>query len=163
MDISNPKVSGDLYNVSMLVRIFLGIYLFNHLSRHLFLISNFLLSALLIGILALMPHVSSLIKIVIFSIFAVILSSGLVLDYPYPTESFDTKVQASGVGTCITISRIGAAAGTFLLPILTELGGPNLAMLVCACVLFVAFVICLIWAPETSPKYQKKIKKHVYL
>lgn len=92
MDISNPKVSGDLYNVSMLVRIFLGIYLFNHLSRRLFLISNFLLSALLIGILALMPHVSSLIKIVIFSIFAVILSSGLVLDYPYPTELFDTKV-----------------------------------------------------------------------
>ena len=155
MDISNPKVSGDLYNVSMLVGIFLGIYLFNHLSRRLFLISNFLLSALLIGILALMPHVSSLIKIVIFSIFAVILSSGLVLDYPYPTELFDTKVQASGVGTCITISRIGAAAGTFLLPILTELGGPNLAMLVCACVLFLAFVICLIWAPETSPKYLK--------
>ena len=155
MNISSPKVSGDLYNVSMLVGIFLGIYLFNHLSRRLFLISNFLLSALLIGMLALMPHVSSLVKIVIFSIFAVILSSGLVLDYPYPTELFDTKVQASGVGTCITISRIGAAAGTFLLPILTEIGGPNLAMLVCACVLFLAFVICLIWAPETSPKYVK--------
>ena len=60
------------------------------------------------------------------------------------------------MGTCITISRIGAAAGAFLLPILTELGGPNLAMLVCACVLFLAFVICLIWAPETSPKYLKK-------
>ena len=155
MNISNPKVSGDLYNVSMLVGIFLGIYLFNHLSRRLFLNSNFLLSALLIGMLALMPHVSSLVKIVIFSIFAIILSSGLVLDYPYPTELFDTKVQASGVGTCITISRIGAAAGTFLLPILTEIGGPNLAMLVCACVLFLAFVICLIWAPETSPKYRK--------
>lgn len=104
-----------------------------------------------------MPHASSVVKIVIFSIFAVILSSGLVLDYPYPTELFDTKVQASGVGTCITISRIGAAAGTFLLPILTESWGPALAMLVCACVLLAAFFICLIWAPETAPKYQKKI------
>lgn len=65
-------------------------------------------------------------------------------------------IGAGGVGTYITISRIGAAAGTFLLPILTEIGGPNLAMLVCACVLLVAFVICLIWAPETSPKYLKK-------
>ncbi len=134
----------------------MGIYLFNHLSRRFFLISNFLLSAILISVLALLPQSSSLVKIIVFSIFAIVLSSGLVLDYPYPTELFDTKVQASGVGTCITISRIGAAAGTFLLPILTEIGGSNLAMLVCAGVLFAAFIICLFWAPETAPKYQKK-------
>lgn len=134
----------------------MGIYLFNHLSRRFFLISNFLLSAILISVLALLPQSSSLVKIIVFSIFAIVLSSGLVLDYPYPTELFNTKVQASGVGTCITISRIGAAAGTFLLPILTEIGGSNLAMLVCAGVLFAAFIICLFWAPETAPKYQKK-------
>lgn len=120
------------------------------------MISNFLLSAILISVLALLPQSSSLVKIIVFSIFSIVLSSGLVLDYPYPTELFDTKVQASGVGTCMTISRIGAAAGTFLLPILTEIGGSNLAMLVCAGVLFAAFIICLFWAPETAPKYQKK-------
>lgn len=115
-----------------------------------------MLSAILISVLALLPQSSSLVKIIVFSIFAIVLSSGLVLDYPYPTEILDTKEQASGVGTCITISRIGAAAGTFLLPILTEIGGSNLAMLVCAGVLFAAFIICLFWAPETAPKYQKK-------
>ena len=59
------------------------------------------------------------------------------------------------LGTCITISRFGAAAGTLLLPILTNLGGANLAMITCALVLFAAFVICLIWAPETSPQFKQ--------
>lgn len=158
MNISNPRVSGNLYNISMLLGIFLGIFLFNHLSRRVFLISNFLLSTFLIGLLALLPNAPSSFKLLLFSIFSIILSSGLVLDYPYPTELFDDSVQASGVGTCITISRIGAAAGTFLLPVLTDVGGVNLAMLVCACVLFAAFLVCLIWAPETAPQYLKKNK-----
>lgn len=161
MNISNPKVSGTLYNVSMLLGIFFGIFIFNRISRRMFLISNFLLSAVLVGILALTPHASSIFKLMVFSIFAIILSSGLVLDYPYPTELFDTKVQASGVGICITINRIGAAAGTFLLPILTKAGDANLAMLVCACVLLAAFIICLIWAPETSPKFIKKTEQKI--
>ena len=59
------------------------------------------------------------------------------------------------VDTCITISRFGAAAGTFLLPILTNQGGASLSMLICAIVLLTAFIICLIWAPETSPKFKQ--------
>lgn len=56
MNITNPKISGNLYNISMLIGIFWGIYLFNHLSRRFFLISNFLLSAILISVLALLPQ-----------------------------------------------------------------------------------------------------------
>ncbi|MBR7540420.1 hypothetical protein KC221_29985, partial [Mycobacterium tuberculosis] len=65
----------------------------------------------------------------------------------------------TGVGTCITISRFGATAGTFLLPVLTNVGGAKLAMLVCAIALLFAFIVCLIWAPETSPKFMKKEQK----
>lgn len=36
MNIKNPQVSGNLYNISMLLGIFLGIFLFNHLSRRAF-------------------------------------------------------------------------------------------------------------------------------
>lgn len=95
-------------------------------------------------------------KLGIFSLFSVILSSSLVLDYPYPSELFDVKVRATGMGICIAISRIGAACGTFLLPILTDMGGSQLAMLVCALVLLIGSMICLVWAPETSPKFMKK-------
>lgn len=155
MGIDNAKISGIIYNGGMLVGVILGIILFNKISRRTFLISNFLISGLLIGSLVLFTNLSSIIKLTLFAIFAIILSSGLVLDYPYPTELFDVKVRGMGVGTCITISRIGAAAGTFLLPVLTNKGGADLSMLVCALVLLFSFIVCLIWAPETSPKFSK--------
>ncbi|MBN7276594.1 MFS transporter [Lactobacillus acetotolerans] len=158
MNISNPTISGILYNGGIFIGVLLGIIIFNRISRRSFLINNFLFSGILIGGLALIPQISSILKLLIFSAFSIILSSGLVFDYSYPTELFDIKVRATGVGTCITISRIGAAAGTFLLPILTDVGGANLAMLVCAVVLLFAFLICLIWAPETSPKFIKNTK-----
>ena len=152
MGINDPKISGIIYNGGMLVGVSFGILIFNRISRRMFLVSNFLVSAILIGILALFP-LNSQLQLLVFTIFAIVLSSGLVLDYPYPTELFDIKIRGTGVGTCITISRIGAAAGTFLLPILTHNGGANLAMLVCGGVLLFSFIVCLIWAPETSPKF----------
>jgi len=152
MGINDPKISGIIYNGGILVGVSFGILIFNRISRRMFLISNFLISAILIGILALVP-LNSQLQLLIFTIFAIVLSSGLVLDYPYPTELFDIKIRGTGVGTCITISRIGAAAGTFLLPILTHNGGADLAMLVCGAVLLFSFIVCLIWAPETSPKF----------
>lgn len=155
MQLTDQKISGIIYNGGMLIGVILGILLFNRISRRAFLISNFLLSGILIGFLAITKNLNSNIQLTIFCIFAIILSSGLVLDYPYPTELFDIKVRGTGVGTCITISRFGAAAGTFLLPILTNLGGASLAMLICAIVLLAAFIICLIWAPETSPKFKQ--------
>lgn len=158
MKITDQKVSGIIYNGGILIGVFVGNFIFNKISRRAFLISNFLLSSVLIGYLALENHLSSNIKLIVFCIFAVILSSGLVLDYPYPSELFDVKVRGTGVGTCITISRFGAAAGTFFLPILTNVGGASLAMITCAVVLFAAFIICLIWAPETLPKFMKNMQ-----
>lgn len=152
MGINDPKISGIIYNGGILVGVSFGILIFNRISRRMFLVSNFLVSAILIGILALFP-LNSQLQLLVFTIFAIVLSSGLVLDYPYPTELFDIKIRGTGVGTCITISRIGAAAGTFLFPILTHNGGANLAMLVCGGVLLFSFIVCLIWAPETSPKF----------
>lgn len=160
MNITNSTVSGIIYNGGMFIGVVLGILIFNRISRRAFLISNFLISGILIAILALVPSLDSMVKLGIFALFAIILSSGLVLDYPYPTELFDIKVRGTGVGTCITISRIGAAAGTFLLPVLTNAGGASLAMIVCAIVLLVAFLVCLIWAPETSPQFVKKVENN---
>ncbi|MBP2058357.1 putative MFS transporter [Lactobacillus colini] len=156
MGITDSKVSGIIYNGGMFIGVLAGTFLFNKISRRMFLVTYFLISTVLIGILALVPHLNSMVKLSIFTIFAIILSSGLVLDYPYPTELFDIKVRGLGVGTCITISRIGAAAGTFLLPILTNIGGSKLAMLVCTLILAFSFIVCALFAPETSPKFIKQ-------
>lgn len=155
MSLGNDNLSGIIYNSCIFVGVIIGSWIFKLISRRMFLIGTFFLSASALIILMLGKGLSPILQISIFAIFAIILSAGLVLDYPYPTELFDIKVRASGVGTCITISRFGAASGTFLLPILTHLGGSNLAMLVCTIVLLIGGIICLLWAPETSPRFVK--------
>ncbi len=153
MNLSNNNLSGIIYNSCVLIGVIFGSLIFKILSRRMFLVRTFFLSAAALILLIIGNNFSPFFQISVFAIFAIVLSSGLVLDYPYPTELFDVKVRASGVGTCITISRFGAASGTFLLPILTHLGGPILAMLICTLVLLIGGTICLLWAPETSPKY----------
>ncbi|MRN05828.1 MFS transporter [Lactobacillus sp. 0.1XD8-4] len=155
MSLGNDNLSGIIYNSCIFIGVIIGSWIFKLISRRMFLIGTFFLSASALIILMLGKGLSPILQISIFAIFAIILSAGLVLDYPYPTELFDIKVRASGVGTCITISRFGAASGTFLLPILTHLGGSNLAMLVCTIVLLIGGIICLLWAPETSPRFVK--------
>lgn len=147
--------AGILYNGAMLVGVIIGIRLFERISRRVFLIGSFFGSMLLLIILIMWQGASSNQQLIIFSLFAVLLSSSLVLDYPYTSELFDVKVRGMGVGFCVTISRIGAAAGTFLLPIFTSFGGANLTMLVCAIILGIGGLICLGWAPETSPVFKK--------
>ncbi|EEW54157.1 MFS transporter [Limosilactobacillus antri] len=154
MSLGNGQLSGIIYNLCVLVGVLAGSLAFKLLSRRAMLLACFFLPALALVAMILGSQLTAPLQVTIFAFFATTLSAGLVLDYPYPTELFDLKVRATGVGACITISRIGAASGTFLLPILTNRGGAQLAMLVCAAVLVVGGLICLVWAPETSPRYQ---------
>lgn len=156
MHLGNDSLSGIIYNVCVFVGVLLGSWLFRKISRRAFLMGTFFLSALAMAPLVTSWQLSPLVQISLFAAFAILLSAGLVLDYPYPTELFDIKVRATGVGACITISRFGAAGGTFLLPVLTNVGGARLAMVVCLAVLLIGGVVCLLWAPETSPRFRDK-------
>ena len=96
MNITSGNISGIIYNGGMFIGVLIGTWIFNKVSRRFYLISNFLISGLLIGILAIVPNLNSILKLGIFTLFAIILSAGLILDYPYPTELFDLKVRATG-------------------------------------------------------------------
>lgn len=155
MNVSNPMASGMVYNVFLLVGTIIGIWLCNNISRRNFLIYTFYGAAISLVGMIIFNGMSSLVVMVFFSIFAVILSAAVVLENPYPPELFDTRLRGSGVGVSITISRIGAAAGTFLLPIITTSCGVQVALGVCCIVLVIGGIICQLWAPETQPKFKK--------
>ncbi len=72
MGINDPKISGIIYNGGILVGVSFGILIFNRISRRMFLVSNFLVSAILIGILALFP-LNSQLQLLVFTIFAIFL------------------------------------------------------------------------------------------
>ena len=60
--------------------------------------------------------------------------------------------KGTGVGIVIAFSRIGAAAGTFLLPILVERIGVYGTLGVCLVILLIGGVVCQLFAPETFIK-----------
>jgi putative MFS transporter len=53
------------------------------------------------------------------------------------------------VGLGSALSRVGAAAGTFLLPLLLAGPGLRFAMFTTAVVTLVGLVVTVLWAPET--------------
>lgn len=85
----------------------------------------------------------------LFSLFSLV--SGFVanLEFLYPAELFPTDIRGSGVGLGSALSRVGAVAGTFLLPVLLAGPGLQFAMLVTAVVTAVGVAVTVLWAPET--------------
>jgi MFS transporter, putative metabolite transport protein len=58
-------------------------------------------------------------------------------------------LRASGIGLAIAASRIGSAAGTFLLPVTVATYGVRTALGACVAVLTIGAVVCFRWVPET--------------
>lgn len=84
-----------------------------------------------------------------FAFYAFVSGGPSILEWIYPNELFPTAVRATAVGVAVGVSRIGAATGTYLMPIGIATIGLQTTILIGAGITLVAFVICLAWAPET--------------
>ncbi|QZP30434.1 MFS transporter [Pseudomonas sp. DR48] len=85
-----------------------------------------------------------------FAFYAFVSGGPSILEWIYPNELFPTSVRATAVGVAVGISRIGAAAGTYLTPISIESIGLQATLMIGAGVTLLAFFVCLAWAPETK-------------
>ncbi len=160
MHMNNAFLSGLLYNSAIIVGTAIGIWLFNKMSRRSFLILTFTIPIICLFILALLPKLPSVLTLLVFTVFSIVLSASLLLDFTYTTELFDLRIRATGVGFVIMMSRVGAAAGTFLLPIIVNLAGAYVTLCVCGVILLIGTIICLFTAPETNPKFVKQGNKN---
>lgn len=85
-----------------------------------------------------------------FAFYAFASGGPSILEWIYPNELFPTSVRATAVGLAVGISRIGAATGTYLLPIGVATIGLHNTLLIGAAITLIAFFVCLAWAPETK-------------
>lgn len=152
MGVTNAFLSGSMYNLALVGGCVIGLLVFNRVGRRPFLLVTFGISAACLFIMALIPNLAGNLLLVIFTVFSVTLSVSLLLDYTYTTELFDVKVRATGVGFVIMMSRFGAAAGTFVLPVVISVAGPAVTMMLCGGVLLLGTGICFFLAPETNPQ-----------
>ncbi|MEZ5209676.1 MFS transporter [Gordonia sp. (in: high G+C Gram-positive bacteria)] len=70
----------------------------------------------------------------------------------YPAEVFPTEVRAIGTGFAAAVSRLGAAAGLFLIPLSMDHLGFTWTMVFAGIVAFAGAIVSQILAPETSGK-----------
>ncbi|MBS5848676.1 MAG: MFS transporter, partial [Pseudomonas putida] len=85
-----------------------------------------------------------------FGLYAFFSGGPGILQWLYPNELFPTEIRASAVGLATSLSRIGAAVGTYLVPI--SLASYGIANTMFAAALISLFGALISWwlAPETS-------------
>ena len=157
LNMGDANTSSIIYDVFCMAGAFAGIWLCARMSRRSFLTSTFFGAAIALVIMIIGQNISIVITVIAFAAFALIMSIAVVMEWPYPPELFDDRVRGTGVGIVVAFSRIGAALGTFLLPILMDSIGGTGTLIVCAAVLVLGGVVCQLFAPETSASYLKKV------
>jgi putative MFS transporter len=92
--------------------------------------------------------------VTVASFFGYLLFYGVMSILPgvYPLEVFPTAVRTTGMGFASAMSRVGATAGTFLLPIGLDAYGLGPVLIALAIVCFIGWVVSLVLAPETAGK-----------
>lgn len=106
------------------------------------------LAALLL--LGIFPTAPLIVLATVIGVYLFVASGASNLQFVYPSEMFPTRLRTSGVGFAASMSRVGAALATYLLPVLISSIGVNASLLALAAFPLVGFVASLAWAPETS-------------
>jgi MFS transporter, putative metabolite transport protein len=78
----------------------------------------------------------------------------------YPPEVFPSEIRSTGVGFSAAVSRIGAAAGTFLLPIGISTIGISASVLIGAGICVAGAAVSHLWAPETTGRSLSTTARH---
>jgi putative MFS transporter len=127
-----------------------GVVLIDRLGRRPLLIVPFWVCAAALAIIGVWPAAPVAIIIGCFVTFGFFNAIGGTLTGPYPSELFPTDLRTTAVGVGAAASRIGAALGTFLLPLGLDTIGIGPSMLVGAAFCVAGALISQLWAPETA-------------
>lgn len=134
---------------------FLGILpvtfgLINLIGRRTLLIWSFVLAAFSLLFIALWSGEAGWAVLAAFIIYSAVEAAGSGLQFVYPNELFPTEIRGTAVGFSSSISRLGAALGTFLLPVGVAHFGVQATLFAAFGLLALGAFISWRWAPETA-------------
>jgi putative MFS transporter len=146
----NARASTIATNAVALLGAFTGMLLVDRVGRRPMLIAPFWICGAALVVVGLWPNGPVEIVIACFVAFAFFNALAADMCGVYPNELFPTDLRTTGVGVAAAASRVGAAIGTFLLPIGLDTIGVGPSMLIGAGFCVAGAVICQLWAPETA-------------
>lgn len=126
--------------------IWFGLWLTRQFPRRQFTLVSF--GVLGLCLITLVVADSALVISLSFALFTLLISAISNLTGVYLPECFPTALRSSGVGFATAMSRIGAALGTFLLPIIVESYGMEVCLLLLSAVLLIGLAATWFWAPR---------------
>jgi putative MFS transporter len=160
-----PKILGALgltggmanYGSAFITVMFLlgciaGLFLVDRIGRRPLIIHSFMWGGVALLLLGIFPDASAWVVLGLFAAYAVVIGGTQILQWIYPNELFPTEIRGSAVGLASSLSRIGAAIGTYLVPISLAHLGTGGTMIIGAVVTFIGAVVSVMWAPETRGK-----------
>ncbi|MGW1255522.1 MFS transporter [Streptomyces sp. NPDC002513] len=125
-----------------------GLWLVERIGRRALLLWSFGIIGIALGIPGLAPGAPAWVSFAAICVFALASGGSSFLEVVYPNELFPTEIRATAVGVGTALSRIGAAAGTYLMPFALA-RSQNLPLLVGAVVSVVGLLATLAWGTET--------------
>lgn len=150
LGVTDPMTSVIGSNIVAVLGAVAGMLVIERVGRRLLLLISFWVMVVTLGLIGGWGGAPLVILIACFALFAFFNAISGDLTGVYPAEVFPSELRASGVGFAAAASRIGAAGGTFLLPVGIAHWGVGPSVLVGAVICLVGLVATYRWAPETT-------------
>ncbi|WP_026556428.1 MFS transporter [Arthrobacter sp. 35W] len=150
LHVTDYDLQNLIINLFLLAGGIVGLWFVQKLPRRTFTIATFAILAASLLVLGLVNELPAAIVMIPFVIYTFVMSAGSNITQVYPPELFPTALRASGVGLLNAVSRIAAAAGTFILPLSLSAWGVSGSMYWLAGVLLIGLLATVFWAPETQ-------------
>jgi putative MFS transporter len=138
-----------VYSFTAVAGVTAGCLVVDRIGRRRLLIPPFWITAGCLALVAVWPS-STPVIVCGFLFFIFLNAASSALTAVYPLEVFPTSLRATGVGFATAMSRVGAAIGTFLLPMGLDHYGARFVLLIGAAVLAIGGLVSQLLAPETT-------------
>jgi MFS transporter, putative metabolite transport protein len=150
LQVNDEAASTILANAIAAVGALVGMLTIERVGRRLQLIVPFWVMTAALVVVGVWGSAPAGVIVACFAAFAFFNALQGNLDAVYPVEIFPTELRSTGVGVSTAFSRIGAAAGTFLLPVGISSIGIGPCMLIAAGICLLGGVVSYFMAPETT-------------
>jgi putative MFS transporter len=149
--VPNPALGAALISVVFAAGAIPAMLLVDNIGRRPLLTIPFLVTGVVLASLALVPAAGHYgLVALLFCLFALFNAASSVLQWIYPAELFPTDVRATALGIATSVSRVGAAIGTFLFPLAIVRLGVSRLIMAMAGICLVGWLVAVRFAPETK-------------
>ncbi|GAA2751671.1 MFS transporter [Amnibacterium kyonggiense] len=150
LQLGDPAVGTIVVNAMAAVGAVVGMLSIEHIGRRKQAVPPWFAMAAALAVVGLWAGAPAWVIVLCFAVSSFLNALSGNLTAVYPIEILPTAVRSSGVGVAAAASRVGAAIGTFLLPVGIDAIGTGACMLIAAAICVVGGVVSQVAAPETT-------------